>query len=152
MGILEKKMEIATIGLMWGLYGGYMGVTWELYGDTGKENGNYYNRVNVGVIWGYMGIMEKKMETTIIMIGFMWGLYGSYMGLRGKYMGIMEKKMETTIMGVIWGLYGSYMGIMEKKMETTMIGFWGSRFKVAIASRNLGAPLFFFFALVLGMC
>ena len=32
--------------------------------------------------WGYMGIMEKKMETTIVY----WG-----------YMGIMEKKMETTI-------------------------------------------------------
>ena len=40
------------------------------------------------VYWGYIGIMEKKMETTIIIIG--------YMGLRG-YIGIMEKNMETTI-------------------------------------------------------
>ena len=34
----------------------------------------------VGLYWGYIGIMEKKMETTI------WG-----------YIGIMEKKMQTTI-------------------------------------------------------
>ena len=46
---------------------------------------------------GCMGIMEKKMET-IIVIGF-----------------IMEKKMETPI---AIGL------IMEKKMETTII-YWG---------------------------
>ena len=45
-----------------------------------------------------VGIMEKKMETTIIY----WG-----------YNGIMEEKMETTI--IYWG----YNGIMEKKMETT---------------------------------
>ena len=30
------------------------------YGNNGKENGNYYV-----VYWGYTGIMEKKMETTI---------------------------------------------------------------------------------------
>ena len=35
-----------------------------------------------------MGIMEKKMETTI-------------MGLYGDYMGIVEKKMESIIIGVI---------------------------------------------------
>ena len=34
------------------------------------------------VYWGYIGIMEKKMETTMAY----WG-----------YDGIMEKKMETTI-------------------------------------------------------
>ena len=43
------------------------------------------------VYWGYIGIMENKMETTIIH----WG-----------YIGIMENKMETTI--VCWG----YTGIM----------------------------------------
>ena len=32
--------------------------------------------------WGYIGIMEKKMETTLVY----W-----------EYIGIMEKKMETTI-------------------------------------------------------
>ena len=37
-----------------------------------------------------MGIMEKKMETTI-------------MGLYRDYMGIMNKKMETTIQEIIWG-------------------------------------------------
>ena len=29
-----------------------------LYGDNGKENGNCYI-----VYWGYIGIMEKNMET-----------------------------------------------------------------------------------------
>ena len=53
----------------------------------------------IGVIFG-VGIMEKKMETTIIY----WG-----------YNGIMEEKMETTI--IYWG----YNGIMEKKMETTKL-------------------------------
>ena len=48
-----------------------------LYWDNGKENGNYYNglyrdyRVYTGVILGiyrgYIGIMEKKMETTIVL-------------------------------------------------------------------------------------
>ena len=36
----------------------------------------------MGISWGYIGIMENKMETTIVY----WG-----------YNGIMEKKMEATI-------------------------------------------------------
>ena len=47
-----------------------------------------------------IGIMEKKMETTI-----------EYRG----YIGVMENKMETTI--EYWG----YMGIMENRMETTVV-------------------------------
>ena len=43
----------------------------------------------------HAGIMEKKMETTIV---------------DGGYIGIMEKKMDTTVVG--WG----YIGIMEKQM------------------------------------
>ena len=43
------------------------------------------------------GIMEKKMETTIVY----W-----------VYIGIMEKKMETTV------VYFVYIGIMEKKQIT----------------------------------
>ena len=39
---------------------------------------------------GCIGIMEKKMETTGIIIGYILGLY------RG-YIGIVEKKLETTI-------------------------------------------------------
>ena len=39
----------------------------------------------IRVILGYFGIMEKKMETTMVY----WG-----------YIGIMEKKMETTM--VYW--------------------------------------------------
>ena len=37
-----------------------------LYWDNGKENGNYYSL-------GYIGIMEKKMETTIV-----WVLLGQW--------------------------------------------------------------------------
>ena len=37
------------------------------------------------VCWGYIGIMENKMETTI--------LYWGYMG----YIGRMEKNMEITV-------------------------------------------------------
>ena len=41
-----------------------------IYWDNGKENGNYrdyrgYIRVILGLYWGYIGIMENKMETTI---------------------------------------------------------------------------------------
>ena len=46
------------------------------------------------------GIMEKKMETTIVCRG---------------YIGIMQKKMETTI------VCRGYIGIMEKKMETSIV-------------------------------
>ena len=61
-------------------------------------------------IYGYEGIMEKKMETTIM------GLYR----VKG-YIGIMEKNMETTIMGLC--RVKGYIGIMEKNMEATI---WGS--------------------------
>ena len=37
------------------------------------------------------GIMEKKMETTIIYRGYIWG-----------YIGMMEKKMETTIIYLVF--------------------------------------------------
>ena len=43
-----------------------------------------------GLYWGYIGIMENEMETTIVY----WG-----------YIGIMEKKMETTIY-IIWKALG----------------------------------------------
>ena len=43
--------------------------------DNGKENGNYYIIMGylLGLYRGYIGIMEKKMETTIIM-----GCMGDY--------------------------------------------------------------------------
>ena len=44
VGIMENKMETTIM---------------EVYGDNGKESGNYYDG-------GYIGIMEKKMETTIM--------------------------------------------------------------------------------------
>ena len=44
-------------------------------------------------LWlGYIGIMEKKMETTIV-----WEVGFRVWGLGSGYIGIMEKKMETTI-------------------------------------------------------
>ena len=39
-----------------------------IFWDNGKENGNYYSIM--GYILGYTGIMEKKMETTIMGLGF----------------------------------------------------------------------------------
>ena len=75
-----------------------------------------------------MGIMEKKMEITMIM--------GSYKA----NIGIMEKKMETTM---IMGLYRGNFGIMEKKMETAMIlGLYGDNEKehgnYYLVSNNVG--------------
>ena len=64
-----------------------MGYILGLYRDNGKENGNHHGIL--GLYRGYIGIMEKKMETTIVY----WGCIG-----------IMEKKMETTI--VYWGYIG----------------------------------------------
>ena len=40
--------------------------------DHGKQNGNYY--IIMGYVWGYVGIMEKKMETTIM----------GYIGFKGR--------------------------------------------------------------------
>ena len=45
-----------TTGVISGVYRGYIAR------DNGKENGNYYS----GLYWGYIGIMEKKMETAIV--------------------------------------------------------------------------------------
>ena len=45
MGIMEKNME-TTISK------GYIVVIWGVYGDNGKENGNYYI---LGLYSGYMG-------------------------------------------------------------------------------------------------
>ena len=42
-----------------------------------------------------MGIMKKKMETTIM--GLYEGLYSDYREYIGVTLGIMEKQMETTI-------------------------------------------------------
>ena len=71
--------EIGIIGHMLGVYG-----------DIGKENGNYYNGLYRGCrayIWGSMGIMEKKMETLGPFKGIcrvLWGFIGGYiLGLYG---------------------------------------------------------------------
>ena len=41
---------------------GYRVLSMSRIRDNGRENGNYYN----GLHWGYIGRMEKKMETTIM--------------------------------------------------------------------------------------
>ena len=56
------------------------------YKANGKENGNPRSlkgiyRVILRLFWGYRGVMENKMETTIVY----WGNIGT-----------MENKMETT--------------------------------------------------------
>ena len=38
-----------------------------LYWDNGKEHGNYCNVGVCRVRWGYIGIMEKTMETSIML-------------------------------------------------------------------------------------
>ena len=35
-----------------------------LYRDNGKEHGNYKSKIRC--IWGYMEIMEKNMEPTVV--------------------------------------------------------------------------------------
>ena len=42
--------------------------------DNGKENVNYYSIL--GLYMGYIGIMEKKMETTIVYWGYIWFILG----------------------------------------------------------------------------
>ena len=56
MGKMEKKME--TIGDYTRVI---LGV---LNRDNGKENGTYHI-IKKGLYRGYLGIMDKKMETTI---------------------------------------------------------------------------------------
>ena len=65
-----------------------------LYWDNGKENGNYRDyRAFIGFCWGNIGIMEKNMETTII-LGLDWG----NIGIREHWcnIGIVANKMEIT--------------------------------------------------------
>ena len=49
----------------------YIYISIYIYIHNGKENGNYYNGLyrDYRVYWGYIGIMENKMETTIIYWG-----------------------------------------------------------------------------------
>ena len=90
----EKKMENEMeTGIILGLYWGYMGIMENKMETTIMENQMEKNVVNemettimenqmeknmdnemetgiiLGLYWGYMGIMEKKMETTIVYWG-----------------------------------------------------------------------------------
>ena len=57
-----------------------------------------------------MGLMEKKMETTILCRDYTGVLYG-----------LVEKKMETTIMG-LYRDYGVYFGVV--------LGYWKRKWKL----------------------
>ena len=70
---------IGNIGIILGLYWDriILGISILRYVDDGSENGNYRDRRDyIGIIWGlcrgyrecmcYMGILEKKMETTLM--------------------------------------------------------------------------------------
>ena len=61
-----------------------------LYKNNGQEHGNYYN----GFYRGYIGIMENKMETTIV--GYILGLNRDNGKENGNYCN---------------GLYGGYRGV-----------------------------------------
>ena len=69
------------------------------YRDNGKHNENYYTIIS---ILGFIGIMEKNMETTTVY----W-----------VFVGRMEKKMQTTTACLV------FIEVMEKKMITTTL-FW----------------------------
>ena len=68
--IIGNKME--TTNYVGVLYGG-------LNSNNGKENGNYYGILGF-YMGGYIGIMEKKMETTIVYWGSIWGLPVPHLG------------------------------------------------------------------------
>ena len=65
-----------------------------------KKDHNFDNHPYIG---GYFWIMEKKMETTILVLGFSGGIY------RG-YIWIMEKKMELTIL--VLGFRITFLGVI----------------------------------------
>ena len=55
-----------------------------------------------GTYWGYIGRMEKNMETTekkMETTETIQGLYRDYRVYTGVIIGIMQNRMETTIMG-----------------------------------------------------
>ena len=55
--IMEKTMETTRMD--------FIGYIMGLYWDNGKENGH-----DLIVCWGYIGMMEKKMETTVVYWGY----------------------------------------------------------------------------------
>ena len=69
----------------------------------------YWAQIGIDLGFRVSGVVEKKMETTIIL------------GLCSVYIGIMEKNMKTTI---ILGLYRDYSGMTEKKAETFIMGLY----------------------------
>ena len=87
---MEKEMETTVLcwiilGLYWviiRLYWGYIGVIVGLYGDNGKENGNYYN----GLYMDY-GVPKTSFDGVLKFQGFT-GFVGFIMVL--KFKGFVE--------------------------------------------------------------
>ena len=50
-------------------------------------------RVRIGFYWGYIGMMEKTLETNILY----WDYIGVIIGLHWGYIGIVEKTRETAL-------------------------------------------------------
>ena len=63
----HKSRNLGYLGVQKKSYWGYYNIL-GLYRDNGKENGNYRGyRDYIGIInWCHMGIMGKKMETTVV--------------------------------------------------------------------------------------
>ena len=53
-----------ALGILWVGYGGFIGIM-----ERKMETTRIY-RGNKGIYWGHIGTMEKKMETTIQGLGF----------------------------------------------------------------------------------
>ena len=77
LGVPFLGVPIIRTIVCWGLYWGptILGNRHPLNWDNGKENGNYYITTWYilgyigsigGLYWGYIGVMEKKVETTVI--------------------------------------------------------------------------------------
>ena len=139
IGIMEKKMQPTVV-----YSGGILGL-WKrkrklllyilrVFWDNGKENATY-----CCIFWWYIGIMEKKMEPTVVYSGGILGYWKRKWKLLlyiGVYIGIMERKRKLLlyILGVFWDngkenatyccIFWEYIGIMEKKMEPTIV-YWG---------------------------
>ena len=65
---------------------------------------------------GYRGMMEHKMETTIMGYkGIM--IHGNYYNLIMGYLGITEKKMETTMMSYV----GLYRGLTTSRSPARLL-------------------------------
>ena len=62
-----------------------------------RASGLLRKQVPYGIYWGYIGVVEEKMETTGIM-GIIWGLHG---GLYWGYTFLVLKLLSSSHLGVV---------------------------------------------------